>query len=639
MISIVAALCAWSMPMAISSSAAFSFAPYRSFIDNKNNLSQVIQPVSSTKHVNTALSSTTGKESFESLGLSADLLEVTSKMGWHEPSPVQCLAIPAILEMEASGENSERNSLWCEAPTGSGKTGAFSLPLLQILLNRKRPGSVMQQELEDESKGIVSSLILCPTRELAVQTGNVIERLVSYLPRKHRSAISVEVIHGGVPMEPQVSRLAKRRQSGTNVDILVATPGRLNDVLRHKDKVDPTISAMERRIMDAFDAKTEAKANSGGKKRKGKRGGNIAYSLSLADIQEMDLDRVDDDGRATLDQLLLNLDYICFDEADRLLGGAFKEEMDELLSLFPKKSEMHVKTLMVSATFPEQIEERVDRVLSRLSAGSPLRVSTSVAMLQRVPTVDDENDESALSNRQQKRLAHTTPITTVASDTAPRIQHRAIKLNERDRTQALRHLLETNYEWDRVLVFVATRYASEHVTRKLRRYNIQAAELHGKLDQDARDRRLKSFRSGKTQVLISTDLAARGIDVEGLPVVINYDLPRSAADFTHRTGRTGRAGKSGTAISFVTAQKESHFNFIERKELNGRTIEREVLPEFAIDESVWEIQSMASDMSTPGAVHSQKGLAHDRVFGGVKGRRKSKKDRLREAEAAKAARK
>jgi len=541
--------------------------------------------------------------------------------------------------MEASGENSERNSLWCEAPTGSGKTGAFSLPLLQILLNRKRPGSVMQQELEDESKGIVSSLILCPTRELAVQTGNVIERLVSYLPWKHRSAISVEVIHGGVPMEPQVSKLAKRRQSGTNVDILVATPGRLNDVLRHKDKVDPTISAMERRIMDAFDAKTEAKANSGGKKRKGKRGGNIAYSLSLADIQEMDLDRVDDDGRATLDQLLLNLDYICFDEADRLLGGAFKEEMDELLSLFPKKSEMHVKTLMVSATFPEQIEERVDRVLSRLSAGSPLRVSTSVAMLQRVPTVDDENDESALSNRQQKRLAHTTPITTVASDTAPRIQHRAIKLNERDRTQALRHLLETNYEWDRVLVFVATRYASEHVTRKLRRYNIQAAELHGKLDQDARDRRLKSFRSGKTQVLISTDLAARGIDVEGLPVVINYDLPRSAADFTHRTGRTGRAGKSGTAISFVTAQKESHFNFIERKELNGRTIEREVLPEFAIDESVWEIQSMASDMSTPGAVHSQKGLAHDRVFGGVKGRRKSKKDRLREAEAAKAARK
>jgi len=625
--------------MAISSSAAFSFAPYRSFFDNKNNLSQLIQPVTSTKHVNTALSSTTGKESFESLGLSADLLEVTSKMGWHEPSPVQCLAIPAILEMEASGENSERNSLWCEAPTGSGKTGAFSLPLLQILLNRKRPGSVMQQELEDESKGIVSSLILCPTRELAVQTGNVIERLVSYLPWKHRSAISVEVIHGGVPMEPQVSRLAKRRQSGTNVDILVATPGRLNDVLRHKDKVDPTISAMERRIMDAFDAKTVAKANSGGKKRKGKRGGNIAYSLSLADIQEMDLDRIDDDGRATLDQLLLNLDYICFDEADRLLGGAFKEEMDELLSLFPKKSEMHVKTLMVSATFPEQIEERVDRVLSRLSAGSPLRVSTSVAMLQRVPTVDDENDESALSNRQQKRLAHTTPITTVASDTAPRIQHRAIKLNERDRTQALRHLLETNYEWDRVLVFVATRYASEHVTRKLRRYNIQAAELHGKLDQDARDRRLKSFRSGKTQVLISTDLAARGIDVEGLPVVINYDLPRSAADFTHRTGRTGRAGKSGTAISFVTAQKESHFNFIERKELNGRTIEREVLPEFAIDESVWEIQSMASDMSTPGAVHSQKGLAHDRVFGGVKGRRKSKKDRLREAEAAKAARK
>lgn len=235
-------------------------------------------------------------------------------------------------------------------------------------------------------------------------------------------------------------------------------------------------------------------------------------------------------------------------------------------------------------------------------------------------------------------------IQNVLPDTAPKIQHRVIRLDERDRTQALRFLLEQNDDddnggWDRVLVFVATRYATEHVTRKLRRYDIPAAELHGKLDQDARERRLRAFRSGKTRVLVSTDLAARGIDVEGLPVVVNYDLPRGAADFTHRTGRTGRAGKEGLAVTFVSAKSESHFDAIERKELHQQreTIEREVLPQFAPDEGTWEIVSAASTMSVPGSTHSQKGLAHDRMFGGVKSKRKSKKDKIREAAAAKEA--
>ena len=497
----------------------------------------------------------------------------------------------------------------------------------------------------------MSTLVLCPTRELAAQTASVIKRLVSYLPKKHRSTISVEVIHGGVPIEPQVSQLAKQRKSKTDVDILVATPGRLVDVVRHKEREDPTISALERRIMDAFDVKSlrekdgydnRRSSSKRGPHRRGRKSrSKIASSLTLNDIQEMDLDRVDDDGRASLDELLLNLDYLVLDEADRLLGAAFKEEIDELLSLLPQKSQTDLKTLLFSATFPEQIEERVDRVLSRISSGVPLRVSTSAAMLQRVLPDNEDNDnphpQSQLSHRQQKRLAHATPIRTVAPDSAPQIQHRVIRLSEKDRTQALRHLLDHhNEEWDRVLVFVATRYSAEHVTRKLRRYQIEASELHGKLDQEARERRLKSFRMGKTRVLVSTDLAARGIDVEGLPVVINYDLPRSRADFTHRTGRTGRAGKQGTAISFVTANKESHFNFIEKNELHGQKIEREVLPAFIPDESVWEIESMAGQISLPGAIHSQKGLAHDRMFGGIKGRRKSKKDKLREA-AAKAA--
>jgi len=116
-----------------------------------------------------------------------------------------------------------------------------------------------------------------------------------------------------------------------------------------------------------------------------------------------------------------------------------------------------------------------------------------------------------------------------------------------------------------------------------------------------------------------------------LPVVINYDLPRGASDFTHRAGRTGRAGKEGTAITFITASKSSHFDFIEKKELGGKVIEREVLPDFLPDEVEWSGASMAEQTSIPGVVHSEKGLAHDRMFGGVKGRRKSKKDKLREA--------
>ncbi len=575
-------------------------------------------------------------ESFEPLGLSNDLLEVTKRTGWEVPTPIQSLSIPAILEMD---ESDTSRSLWCEAPTGSGKTGAFTLPLLQILMDQNRPnasGNAIGGE------GVVSTLILCPTRELAAQTGRVVQSLVSHLPKKHRS-IYVDVIHGGVPIDSQVARLARRRKGGQNVDFLIATPGRLVDVLKRKDKLDgdPTLSALERRIMDAFDEKSVKGRDELGKRRgKGKRGRPVASSLTLNDIQEMDLDRIDDDGRSSLDEMLKQLNYLVLDEADRLLGGAFKDEMDELLSLFPPKGETELKTLLFSATFPEHVEERVDRILSRVSLGVPLRVSTSAAMMQRVQSDDEDESfglDSQLSNRQKKHLARTTPIQSVAKDSAPNIQHRAIRINERDRTQALRHLLgENNEEWDRVLVFVATRYTAEHVSRKLRRYDIGCQELHGKLDQEARERRLKSFSTGKTQVLVSTDLAARGIDVAGLPVVINYDLPRSAADFTHRNGRTGRAGENGVSISFITPKKESHFDFIEKREMHGEKIEREVLPEFALDESTWEIEAKAETISIPGAVHSSKGLEHDKIFGGVKGRRKSKKDKLREA-AAKAA--
>jgi len=222
---------------------------------------------------------------------------------------------------------------------------------------------------------------------------------------------------------------------------------------------------------------------------------------------------------------------------------------------------------------------------------------------------------------------------------------RAIRLDEKDRTQALLRLLREYgpSKWDRVLVFVATRYASEHVAKKLRRMNISASELHGRLDQDARIRRLEQFRKGKIRVLIATDLAGRGLDVEDLPAVVNYDLPRSTVDFTHRVGRTGRAGKTGTAVSFITHSNEAQFDLIEKRHLKDygsaiseggkHGLKREILKGLEPNEQLWAIKAAATEIQVSGVQHSKGGLAHDRMYGGIKGRRKSKKDKLREKAA------
>jgi superfamily II DNA/RNA helicase len=174
------------------------------------------------------------------------------------------------------------------------------------------------------------------------------------------------------------------------------------------------------------------------------------------------------------------------------------------------------------------------------------------------------------------------------------------------RTQLLRHLIET-HGWSSVLVFVATKYATEHVARKLRQAALVATAIHGDLSQSARREALADFQAGRVQVLLATDLAARGIDIPRLPVVVNFDLPRSAVDYTHRIGRTGRAGESGLAISFVSASTHAHFRLIEKR--HGVTLPREEIEGF---------EPVETDVPVPAA-------------GGVKGKRKSKKDKLREA--------
>ncbi|AIY39347.1 ATP-dependent RNA helicase RhlE [Collimonas arenae] len=413
--------------------------------------------------------------SFSSLGLSPALLQAISARGYLTPTPVQTAAIPDILR---------GGDVLAAAQTGSGKTAAFALPLLQFL-----------QEAPAEKPRRLRVLILVPTRELAQQTAETIRTLAQACP----SSLKIAALFGGVSINPQMMDLRG------GADLVVATPGRLLDLIEHN-------------------------------------------ALSLSSVASLVLD-----------------------EADRLLDMGFADEITRILALLPTRRQ----SLFFSATFPTAVHALAARMLHQ-----PTRIA--------VP---------ALAQNQ------------------PDIEQRAIVVDAGRRTQLLRHLLKEN-KWGRVLVFVATKYSAEHIADKLHRAGIKAAAFHGEFSQGARDEVLADFKASKLQVLVATDVAARGIDIAQLPVVLNYDLPRSATDYTHRIGRTGRAGKSGIAISFVSADTEAHFRLIEKR--HHLKCEREQIAGF---EPV--------DTAAPANVSS----ATDTVNGGIKGKRKSKKDKLREAAA------
>ena len=258
---------------------------------------------------------------------------------------------------------------------------------------------------------------------------------------------------------------------------------------------------------------------------------------------------------------------LVLDEADRLLSLGFGEELARVIGLLPEDRQ----TLLFSATFPPAVKALADALLR-----APTRVHVPAAELA-----------------------------------APLITQRAIHVDLGKRTLLLRHLLETN-AWSTVLVFVASRHAANHVAEKLSRAGIAVASLHGELSQGTRTQALADLQSGRIQVLVATDVAARGLDIPKLPAVVNYDLPRSPTDYLHRIGRTGRAGESGVAVSFIIADDDAHFALIERR--HRLSIAREDLPGF-------ERTEVASSVTEP--------------HGGVKGKRKSKKDKLREAAALK----
>jgi ATP-dependent RNA helicase RhlE len=263
---------------------------------------------------------------------------------------------------------------------------------------------------------------------------------------------------------------------------------------------------------------------------------------------------------------------LVLDEADRLLDLGFSEELDKVFALLPQARQ----NLFFSATFPTEV--------AKLVAG----------LLRDPVTID------------------LTILSDAGLDNEPSIEQRVIEVDAVQRTQLLVKLVRDN-EWAGVLVFVATKYASEHIAMKLQRAKIYATAFHGDLSQGARLEAIDGLKEGGWQVVVTTDLAARGIDIPNLPVVVNYDLPRSPTDYTHRIGRTGRAGASGLAISFVSAATEAHFRLIEKRQ--GLSLPRETIEGFE-----------------PTDVPQPNNALNDGT-GGIKGKRPSKKDKLRAAAA------
>ena len=454
----------------------------------------------------------TVETSFEKLGLAPHVCEAVQALGWVQPTPVQAQALGPVLH---------GRDVQVTAQTGSGKTLAYALPLLQTLLHpltevgaKASAKKSAQQVLPTKRNACL--LVLVPTRELAIQVGAVFKSVLSQLSASHPSAaLKLSVVYGGVSINPQMMALRG------GADVVVATPGRLLDLVDHN-------------------------------------------ALKLHAVQ-----------------------HLVLDEADRLLDLGFADELHKVLALCPKQRQ----TLLFSATFDDDVQTLAQTLLQQ-----PVRVAVETA--QEHPSV---------------------------------IHQRAIAVDEKKRTALLRQLIQ-HHKWERVLVFVATRYACEHVANKLYQAGVFATALHGEMSQGARQEVLEEFKESRWEVLVTTDLASRGIDIAQLPVVVNYDLPRSATDYTHRIGRTGRAGVAGEAVSFVTPANAAHWRLIQKRQHLQLSLE-----EVAGFEPLGKAKALSTEaqdeMQDEMQVErrSQKVSRNPNDNGGVKGKRPSKKDKLRAA--------
>ncbi|MEZ8024629.1 DEAD/DEAH box helicase [Vibrio sp. 10N.247.311.14] len=352
--------------------------------------------------------------SFSSQGFAPELVKALTECGYEKLTPIQQKAIP----MARKGHD-----IFATAQTGTGKTAAFSLPVIQHLLNSGKKAS----------RGTARGLILAPTRELAAQIAQNIKDYVKY------TDLSVSAVYGGNKMSSQV------RQLELGVDILVATPGRLEEHLE-------------------------------------------AGNVSIA-----------------------NLEFLVFDEADRILDMGFINAVRKIML----DVETSPQIMMFSATTSTQLNQLSVDILRK-----PKRIS-----------VERENS------------------------TAATVGHVVYPVDQERKTELLSELIGRK-NWRQVLVFVNYKETANDVVKELKLDGIKAVLCHGDKAQSARRRALDDFKEGKARVMVATDVAARGLDIEDLPHVINYDMPFLAEDYVHRIGRTGRAGKQGHAVSFVNREEE-----------------------------------------------------------------------------------
>jgi ATP-dependent RNA helicase RhlE len=360
---------------------------------------------------------------FTELKLIPPILKALSKENYTTPTPIQEQAIPPVL--------AGRDLFGC-AQTGTGKTAAFSLPIIQLL---------SEQPVKPGTKRRIRSLILTPTRELAIQIADNIHAYSKF------TNIRCSVIVGGVSQKGQERTL----EQGT--DILIATPGRLIDLLNQK----------------------------------------------LVDLQHVQI--------------------LVLDEADRMLDMGFINDVKKIIAKMPSKRQ----TLFFSATMPPEISKLVQTLLV-----NPVKVEV-----------------------------------TPAASTVDRIEQ-AVYFVDKDNKQELLNLLLEDKSIVSALVFTRTKHGADRVVRGLAKAKVSAQAIHGNKSQNARQAALNSFKSGVTRVLVATDIAARGIDIDELSHVINFNLPNIPETYVHRIGRTGRAGLSGIAISFCEVEELPYLKDIEK---------------------------------------------------------------------------
>lgn len=358
------------------------------------------------------------------LGLSPSLVKTLKELKYDKPTPIQAAAIPAILN---------GTDVLGIAPTGSGKTASFVLPTLTKL---DRDKTILRNRR-------VKALVLVPTRELAMQVNEVFQEFGKAMPK----SIKTLAVFGGVSINPQMMNL-------NNVHVLIATPGRLLELIEKK-------------------------------------------AIQLSDVQTLILD-----------------------EADKMLNRSFQEELNQILALLPKKRQ----NLLFSATLSPAIEE-VKQIL--LHEPKVIKIEAKKTNIELI------NQSAYLVTDERKG-----PL--------------------------LRYLIKTN-KYKQVMVFTSSTVKADKLSAKLIKNGIKSLPIHSKKSQGARTQALAQFKSGKIQVLVTTDLLSRGIDIEFLPCVINYELPRSPKDYIHRIGRTGRAENSGDAIALLTKEDLPHFKIIQKK--------------------------------------------------------------------------